>query len=556
MLLANLATQINKGLTRSAISKASDWAMDYRYIKNLRTGIPELYSFDLHPWSLEMHDCTANHIVGQKAAQMAFTETAINRAFKTIDIDHQSVGYVLPTERPDAADFSSSRFDPALEMSPHLSALFCDTKNLGLKRAGMASLYVRSARSRSQLKSIPAGTMIFDEVDEMAPWSLILGRERASGQFVKFEFDLSTPTVPKFGINGEFLQSDQRHYYFECPCCSRYTELIFPECLVITAESYYDEKIKDSYYICKECKGKIDHFDKVNWLRPIERGGKAQWQANFKGRHIYGYHVNQMYSFTIEPWEFAVSALKRHQSEEDETEFWNSKLGLPHVTKGAQISDDDIEKCTGRYARAGSAGTNQFVCMGIDVGNKIHIEITEYLRDPKKAAKTKDVNLMSEARVLWHGTVDEFEEIDDYVFQYDVNSVVIDRQPEQRKSKEFSNRFRGIARTCVTTGDKISGRDIVEHDWEDEDSISIDKTSWLDVALRRFKAGTIKIPMDTDLEYRDHIKEPVRVYKKNAQGQPRGIYLAAGADHYAMARCYCEIAFKVAMAKGSNEDIT
>lgn len=554
-MLSTLAQQINRGLTRAAISKSSDWAMNYRWIKNLRTGIPELYSFDLHPWSLEMHDCPANHMVGQKAAQMAFTETAINRAFKTIDIDHQSVGYVLPTERPDAADFSSSRFDPALEMSPHLSALFCDTKNLGLKRAGMASLYVRSARSRSQLKSIPAGTMIFDEVDEMAPWSLILGRERQSGQFVKFEFDLSTPTVPKFGINGEFILSDQRHFYFQCPRCSRHTELIFPDCLKITAETYYEEGIKNSYYICKECKKKLDHFDKVNWLRPIERGGKAQWQPSYQGRHIHGYHINQMYSFTIEPWEFAVSALKRHASEEDETEFHNSKLGLPHVVKGAQINDDDIEECTGLYARSGSAGSNQFVCMGIDVGNKIHIEITEYLLDEKKAAKTKDVNLMSEARVLWHGTVDEFEEIDDYVFQYDVNSIVIDRQPEQRKSKEFSNRFRGIAHTCVTTGDKISGRDIVEHDWEDEDSISIDKTSWLDVALRRFKARTIKIPMDTDLEYRDHIKEPVRVYKKNAQGQPRGIYLAAGADHYAMARCYCEIAFKVAMAKGSNEDI-
>jgi phage terminase large subunit GpA-like protein len=131
-----IANRISKGLTRSAITKASDWAMQYRYIKDLKTGMPTLYKFDLHPWSLEMHDCPANHMVGQKAAQMAYTETAINRAFKSIDIDRQSVLYVLPTERPDAADFSSSRFDPALEMSPHLSNLFCDTKNLGLKRAG------------------------------------------------------------------------------------------------------------------------------------------------------------------------------------------------------------------------------------------------------------------------------------------------------------------------------------------------------------------------------------------------------------------------------------
>jgi hypothetical protein len=393
--------------------------------------------------------------------------------------------------------------------------------------------------------------MIFDELDEMDPAAVILGRERASGQLNKFEFDLSTPTVPKFGINGEFIQSDQRHYIFKCPCCSRHTELVFPDCIVITAETYYDERIKGSYYICRECKGRLNHFTKNEWLG-LDNAG---WQPMFQGRHIAGYHINQMYSFTIEPWEFAVSAMRRHVSETDEQEFFNSKLGLPHVVRGAQINDDDIEKCTGNYGRANSAGSNQFVCAGIDVGNKIHVEITEYQLDEQRAAKTDDINLAARAVVLAEYAVDEFEELDELMFQYDVNSVVIDRQPEQRKSKEFANRFKGIARTCVTTGDKISGRDIVEHEWDDEDSVSIDKTSWCDVALRRFKSRTIRVPHDVTLEYRDHIKEPVRVYKKNAQGQPRGIYVAAGADHYAMARTYCEIAFKVAMSRGSNEDI-
>lgn len=550
-MLDIVASKISDGLTRSAISKASDWAKKYRYIRDLHTGNAKLYSFKYHPWSLEMHDCLANHIVGQKAAQMAYTETAINRAFKAIDIDRESVLYVLPTERPDAADFSSSRFDPALELSEHLANLFSDTKNLGLKRAGMASLYVRSARSRSQLKSVPAANMIFDEMDEMDPASIILGRERASGQINKFEFDLSTPTVPKFGINGEFILSDQRHFVFKCPCCSRHTELVYPDCLVITAEKHYDESIRGSYYICKECKGRLHHEDKPKWLG-LDNAG---WQPQFANRHVYGYHINQMYSFTIQPWEFAVAALRCHLSEEDEQEFYNSKLGLPHVVKGAKINDEDIEKCTGQYAKANSAGSNQYVCIGIDVGNKLHVEVTEYLLNEKKALKTKDINLMSEARVLWEGTVDEFEELDEIVMQYDANAIVIDRHPEWRKSKEFVNRWQGIAWTCITTGDKISGRDIVEHEWEDEAAVSIDKTSWCDVALRRFKGGTIKVPLDTSLEYRDHIKEPVRVYKKNSHGQPRGQYLSAGPDHFAMARTYCEIAFKVAMAKGSNEDI-
>lgn len=545
-MLLDIAKQINHGLRRNAITGASEWAQQYRYIVDPKTRLPTLYHFDYHPWTREMHDCRAYRMVGQKAAQMGYSETAINRAFKAIDIDHQSVMYVFPTERPDAVDFSSSRFDPALEMSPHLRDIFKNTKNLGLKRAGMASLFVRSARSRSQLKSIPAGMVIFDEVDEMSPEAIRLGQERASGQFEKSEFDLSTPTVPGFGINSMFVQSDQRHYVFTCPHCSKLTELTYPDCIEVTGENANDPGVANSYYKCKECGKKLEHEKKAEWLK------EAYWEPQARST-IAGYHINQMYSFVFTPQEFAVKVLDAQRSEEAEQEFWNSNVGLPHIVKGARINDGQIDSCTGNYTTAQSGSPNQFICMGIDVGNKLHVEITEYLLNPD--ASDRDVNLSTQAHVLCACTRDEFEEIDQLVYQYNVNGFVCDRQPEQRKAKELCNRFPGISWVCVTTGDKITGRDIVEHDWGDEMAVSIDKTSWMDTALGRFKADRIRVPLDIGLEYRDHIKEPIRVYKKNNQGQPRGVYLSAEPDHFAMARTYCEVAFKLSMMGGQNKDV-
>ena len=46
----------------------------------------------------------------------------------------------------------------------------------------------------------------------------------------------------------------QDHFFFTCPHCGKMTELIYPDCLVITADNPTDAKI-----ICKECKGKLDH---------------------------------------------------------------------------------------------------------------------------------------------------------------------------------------------------------------------------------------------------------------------------------------------------------
>lgn len=114
-----------------------------------------------------MHDCWAERMVGQKAAQMGYTEAALNKAFYAIDVKRESVLYILPARVPNAANFSSSRFDPAIEASPYLGSLFTDVKNVGHKRAGIASLFIRGSKSKADLKSDPTAVMIFDEVEEM-----------------------------------------------------------------------------------------------------------------------------------------------------------------------------------------------------------------------------------------------------------------------------------------------------------------------------------------------------------------------------------------------------
>jgi hypothetical protein len=509
---------------------------------------PGLWTFDNHPWLWEMHTYDGEQMVGQKSAQMGYTETAMNRCFYFIDILRESVLYVLPSERPDAVDFSASRFDPALEMSPRLESLFSDTKNLGLKRAGNACLYIRSARSRSQLKSLPAGNLFFDERDEMSKEAISLARERNAGQEHKTEFTLSTPTVPKFGVNEDYEMSDQRHFIFKCPCCSRRTELSYPDCIVITAEQHHEESIRNSYYICKECGGKLPHELKKDWLGIHN----ASWVPMATSR-IAGFYINQMYSFTIKPWEFAVKALKAKISDSDEQEFYNSNLGLPHVVEGSKVNDKDIEECTGQYERANAVhGTNQFVVMGVDVGKKLHVEISEYVID--ESIKSHDISMKGIPQVLHEFEVDEFEELDELMLRYRINCCVIDRQPEQRKAKEFCQRWEGIAWTC-TYGNAVSGRDIITHEDIGDMRVTVDRTCWLDLALGRFKRRAIRLPINLSYTYKEQIKAPSRVYRKNGAGDQVGRYVETDDDHYAHARNYAEIAFRLGMSLMSNRSI-
>ena len=540
-----IAKRIASGLRRKAITRCSKWAETYRV---MGPPYPGPWTLKHHPWLRKMLDCTDQNMCGQKAAQMGFTEVAMNLTFYTLDVLGSNVLYILPSQTPDASDFSASRLDPALELSPHLEALFTDRKNVGHKRAGMANLFVRGSRTRSQLKSVPVSLVIKDEVDEMDQKNLTLIPERMSGQIHKQIFGLSTPTHADVGINVDFKLSSRDEYKFKCPCCNRWTELIYPDSLVITASGIMDPRIRDSHYICHLCKGVLEHEAKINWLTEET----AEWFPQVKDAFSTGFAINQMYSFTVSPLEFAQQVFKAEGDLYEEQELWNSKLGLPHEVKGARVTDSDISRCMGTYQISEHAPSNALVTMGVDVGAKINYEIDQYWWDD--ADTGTDINVLAKAKLLAAGEVNEFEELDNLMRDYRVMACVIDANPEKRKAYEFALRFWGHVWLCYYAVG-VTSRRIKIHD-EDEHTISVDRTSWLDMSLGRVKKGNIRLPVDLPLAWKSHLKVPGRIYKKDQWGNPVGMYVKGSKpDHYAHARNYAEIALPFAVSIHRSCDI-
>lgn len=67
----------------------------------------------------------------------------------------------------------------------------------------------------------------------------------------------------------------------------------------------------------------------------------------------------------------------------------------------------------------------------------------------------------------------------------------------------------------------------------------------------------IEIPYDTPFEYKDQLKVPARIYKKDKQGNPVGYYENFGRDdHYAHARNYAEIALPFAASNKSYSNVS
>lgn len=499
---------------------------------------PGKWTFRYHPWLREMHDCKAELIVGQKSAQMGFTECALNLTFFAIDVRGQNVLYVLPNKTPDATDFTNARFAPALDLSEHLKKLFTDINNVGHKRAGNANLYVRGSKSKPGLRSIPVQVIILDEVDVMEQENIPLALERVSGQPTKSIFLLSTPTIQRYGINSYFEQSDQRRFFFPCPSCSRSINLEFPRNLEITGDDPYSPELKQTRLLCHLCKAELQHSQKATFLQ------KGVW-VPARTSDAAGFHINQLYSSTIKPVDLARKYLRGLQNQADEQEFFNSALGLPHHTAGSRVTDDHIIACTQAYKmQSGVAQHNNFITMGVDVGRRLHIEICDwYWEDTPEGLRTQ-------ARLIYAGTRDEFEELDRIIDDFAVQHTVIDMNPERRKARDFVERMGGNAEMCEYPF-AGHGREIVSFD--DEKRIQVDRTAWLDRSLGRLVKKTIFLPEDLPYEYREQVKALTRVYYRDREGNVRSRYIkGSDEDHFAHARNYCEVAFARAIVRGGN----
>jgi len=512
------------------------------------------YSFKHHPWCKEMHDSTATFNTIMKAAQMGATEVGINRAFFTVDVLKKDVLYVLPTAI-NASDFAKSRFNTALLNSRHLKGMFTDTNTIGLKQAGGVNLYIRGSRGDSNLKSIPVAVLILDELDEMDEKQIWLALERLSGHIDKSVWSISTPTVPKTGIHKLYLQGTQEHYLFKCPHCSKRTELVYPDCLEIRGEAITDPKVRESFIKCRECEHPLDHSTKSIWLAP----DNAEWvsTATCDEENHRSFYINQLYSYAMTPGEIAMGYFRGLGDEAAQVEFHNSKLGLPFIPDGGQVTDEEIEDSFGNYTKQEQrpvVGGERLITMGIDQGKWNHIVVVEYFIHGNGI----DVNAESTARVLWEGKVsgENFENMDRFMAEWQVLACVIDADPQINDARRFARRFPGYVYLCRYRRG-VTGKELQESEADGgAPIITVDRTNWLDASLGRFHSGRIQLPVDLSLEFRESTKNLVRTYERDENNNPRATYLTTGPDHYAHALNYAEMALPLAAGIVSGANVT
>jgi len=416
--------------------------------------------------------------------------------------------YLFPS-RNDVLDFSRGRFNPLINDNTAVAQHIQDTDSQTIKRIGKAMLYLRGARATasiggmkrtsSQLKSIPVDRVVFDEVDEMSPDMIDLALERLSHSSVKEEVYLSTPTIPDYGVDRLFRQSDQRHWFIRCSKCGGETclELEFPDCL----EELQDRRV---IRLCQRCKDKE--------IYPHE----GRWVALYpdKAKDIVGWRISQLYSLFVEPGK--ILKLFRDPPQGNITEVYNSKLAQAHIEAENRLSYSEIINLCGDKPIVDKDIGPCF--LGADVGRLIHCVIGK--KHPNKAAQ-----------IDYIGSFPEWEYLNTLMRRFNVSRAVIDGLPETRLARSFAEAHKGKVFLCFYNEHQKGG-----YAWHDEKlTVQANRTESLDASHTELAGGKIILPGEcsTLQEFARHCTNVARVLQRDPDtGSSRYAYLQTGDDHY------------------------
>jgi hypothetical protein len=480
------------------------------------------FQLEKHEYEKAMLEEEAPRQCFKKGAQMGITETQILKTMHGLIYSRYSQGvlYLFPSV-VDVQDFSKGRFGPLLSENEEISEHVSNTDSVSVKRVRKAMLYLRGARATgkiegikrtsSQLKSVPVDRVVFDEVDEMEAAMVDLALERMSHSTVKEEAYLSTPSVPSWGIDRLYNDSNQQVWMIRCDACGTETclELEFPNCLL----EMQDGRVIRS---CKKCKREIFPKD-------------GHWVAQYpdRSKDMVGFWISQLCSAYVSPPR--ILQLFNDPPNGNLAEVYNSKLAMAYISAENRLTINDVYSCCGQDAQAMN---HKGPCaMGVDVGAMLHVVV---------GFKPKDKQL----QIIHLARLSSFNDVHDLAQRFNVKCAVIDMEPELRKAREFAQSQPYPVFLCDYQDHIVSGPQ-----WDEERRlVKVNRTETCDATHDLVSSSGLLILPRRSEELEIFAKQTCNIAKVLEEDQETGSrqyrYRKLGEDHYRHALNYFWLASK------------
>lgn len=466
----------------------------------------------MHPYLLDYFDDPAQETVTRKSAQTRFSMTAIQRFIHRTGLRNLNGIYYFPTDSA-LYPFMQSRFDRLVDLNPDIRQLVPSTDNTTVKQIGNAIAYFFGLKGKTQKESSPADHEVFDEVDLMSPTDIEIAKERMQDSTFKLVDYISTPTLPDFGVDALFKDSDQKYWTIKCSSCGRWNECDFgTEELPGDAAFIFPECIEQGFLACRSC------LRKLNVL-------KGQWVPKYPGNKRSGRFVSRLFVHGTD----YVQLLEEWQKAFSKANFYNRRLGLPYADVHSRITRELVLKLCGNRPMVDFAKSTT---MGIDVNPEAG---HHYVVSQRGRNRLRDVVAL--------GTVRDLEAFDVLIRKWDVKKFVIDAMPDQEHARKLCERFPGKGFLCFYNRHQKDS-----YAWDDEKHrVTVNRTESLDASQRLLRESLVELPIrsGTVEDFAEHCGNIAKRTTYDPEtGDPSVEYVQLGAnkpDHYRHAFNYDSI---------------
>ncbi len=424
--------------------------------------------------------------------------------------------YTLPTV-DDVQTFVPSKVNRIIKVNPCIRAGI-DPKSIDSveqKQIGKAFLYFKGTYTEREAIILTSDRNIHDELDKSKPEVVRDDTSRMGYSEIRSQHYFSTPTIPDFGIDALWQQSDQKHWRFNCPHCGFRQHMKWEENI----------DFEEAIYVCQSCRKEIT---------PRQISELGEWEARFPGEPISGYWISQM----ICPWRTARDLIEERDRAEDEQYFYNFILGLPYLSAEQRI---EASLFLGNITNE-RPNFSEWQVMGVDTGDENHVIIG------------------NEKGIFWIGALRDkpnstrWQQMEELIQSYNVRVCVIDALPyteeAQKLAKEFPyqvylNFFKDDPKMLevVRFGDE---REKTPDKFEDEIKVLTSRNRIYDDTISALRRGEIKFAMPPNSPtFQLLIKHAQSVYSRTVTdrfGQERREWANLGTDHLWTALIYWHIA--------------
>jgi hypothetical protein len=450
------------------------WVLDNKFINENQ----KPFEFDKHRFMLKPYsDCSPDQVI-MKSAQVGWSVAAILKSIHAANYLKLNVIYVLPT-RNVVHEFVTPKVNPMIERNPVIKAMVQNTNSTSLKQVGDRFIYFRGSFHEGEAISTTADLVVADEYDRSDQQVLTVYQSRLQASDWGWFWRFSNPSLPGFGVDELYQDSDQQHWFIRCHRCKHNMYMMYEQDR--HTKAHYVDKDKQVYR-CGSCGGVLTDEDR--------QGG--EWVAKYKGRTRRGYWLSQM----MIPWVTAKKIIEQEKTMSTDV-FHNFVLGLPY-----QASEFMINRTSILEANIPQSVEKRDVVIGCDSG------------------KIKHWVMGTPQGIFAYGASSEWSDIETLIKLYDA-TCVIDALPDFTVPEQLARKYLGRVFVHYYSADNSASMEVSKRkEGQQFGVLQSDRTKLLDLVASNISTKKIKFfqtPRDLE-ELIYHCEQAYRIVEPDTRG--------------------------------------